>query len=405
MTKVVSYYRNHLINPAAPYEDNGTQNIDYPHYTSTQDMVDDMMPALPVYTLQPTHIQSTATEFVRSFPGTTMFAVKTNPHPVAIAHLYKGGVHSFDVASIEEMRMVRDVAPKSELFFMHTIKSSESIHEAYFEHNVRNFALDHEEELAKILRVTNNADDLNLFVRVALPKNANASIDLSAKFGAAPDLAVDILRACRKVSVKLGVAFHVGTQISDAACYANAIHIVRGIIDNADVRIDCLDIGGGFPVPYEGENVPSVHTCIDVVRTSLRIEGLDEIELFAEPGRALVAQGGVLIVRVEARRGDRLYINDGTYGGLFDAGKWLNTRFPVKAMRMHDTFEGALRPYSLAGPTCDSLDMMEGPFMLPSDIRTGDWIEIRNTGAYSQSIRTNFNGFGASKTVLISPRM
>ncbi len=402
MTKVVSYYRNHLVNSAAPHEDHGTPKIDYPRYASTQEMVDDMMPALPVYALNPDFIRDTGAAFVSAFPGTTMFAVKTNPSPIAIANLYKGGVHSFDVASVEEMRLVRSIAPDAELFFMHTIKSPESIHEAYFEHNVRNFVLDHEEELAKILRITNNADDLNLFVRVTLPKNSNASIDLSAKFGAAPDAAVELLRACRKVSVKLGVAFHVGTQIYDAAAYANALHIVRGIIDNADIRIDRLDIGGGFPVPYEGENVPSIHTCIDVVRTALRVEGLDTLELFAEPGRALVAQGGSLVVRVEARRGDRLYINDGTYGGLFDAGKWLNTRFPVKALRVHGEFEEEqLQPYSLAGPTCDSLDMMEGPFMLPSDMRTGDWIEIKNTGAYSQSIRTNFNGFGASETVLI----
>lgn len=401
MSKIVSYYRNRLVNSAAPKKDNGYYKTLYPKFTSTAAMVEEMQPALPVYTLDARSFEKTAVEFVTTFPGTTMFAVKTNPHPVAIANLHKGGVKAFDVASIEEMRMVREVAPTAELFFMHPIKSQESIHEAYFEHGVRNFVLDHADELAKILRVTNNASDLNLFVRVALPKNANASIDFSSKFGAHPDVAVELLRACRKVSVKLGLAFHVGTQISDAASYANALHVVRGVIDRAAVRVDRLDVGGGFPVPYEGEDVPSIFTCIDVIRTALSVEGLDHMELFAEPGRALVAQSGSLVVRVEARRGNRLYINDGTYGGLFDAGKWLNTRFPVKAIRNGEAFKDDLESYTLAGPTCDSLDMMDGPFMLPSDIREGDWIEILNTGAYSQSIRTNFNGFGASETVLI----
>lgn len=379
----------------------GTDIEQYPYFASTEDMVYARRPALPVYTLNPKQIEDTGAEFVNAFPGKTLFAVKTNPHPIAIANLYKGGVHAFDVASAEEMRLVRKVAPKAELYFMHPIKAPEAIREAYYEHGVRNFVLDHADELAKIIRETNNANDLNLFVRLGLPKNENASIDLSAKFGALPEMAIELLRACRASCVKLGIAFHVGTQISNAAAYANAINIVRSVIERSNVRVDALDIGGGFPVPYEGEDVPSIHTCIDVVRTALQCARLDHMELLAEPGRAMVAQSGSLVVRVEARRGSRLYINDGTYGGLFDAGKWLNTRFPVQAIRAHGVFDETLEAYSLAGPTCDSLDMMEGPFMLPADIREGDWIEIKNTGAYSQSIRTNFNGFGACNLALI----
>lgn len=142
--------------------------------------------------------------------------------------------------------------------------------------------------------------------------------------------------------------------------------------------------------------------CIDVIRTALAHAGLDHMELLAEPGRAIVAQGGTLVVRVELRKGNRLYLNDGTYGGLFDAGSWLNTRFPVRAIRIGETFGADMADFTFAGPTCDSLDMMDGPFRLPADIRMGDWIEIENLGAYSQSMRTNFNGFGACETVLIA---
>lgn len=398
MSKILSYYNNRLNKTSAAHKE-AVQN--FSHYTDARSMIKALQPALPVYTLSPASIQQAGAQFVQAFPGKTMFAVKTNPHPVAIAALYKGGVHAFDVASIEEMRLVREAAPKAELFYMHPVKSPESINEAYFVHGVRNFVLDHEDELHKIMRETHLATDLNLFVRAALPKNANASIDLSAKFGASPEETIALLRKCRNVAARLGLAFHVGTQISDAASYANAISIVRNIIARSNVSVDTLDIGGGFPVPYEGEDVPSITTCIDVIRTALSHAGLDHMELLAEPGRALVAQSGSLVVRVELRRGNRIYINDGTYGGLFDAGALLNTRFPVRAYRLGADMSDQMQDYTLAGPTCDSLDMMDGPYVLPADIRMGDWIEIKNTGAYSQSMRTNFNGFGACDLVLV----
>lgn len=397
MSKIISYSNTRIKHSTA----RKSPAKSFTRFANAQNMVDAKTPALPVYMIDQVGMQDAGAAFVAAFPGTTMFAVKTNPHPLAIEALHKGGVKAFDVASVEEMAIVRSVAPSAEMYFMHPVKSPEAIYEAYFKYGVRNFVLDHEDELYKIMRETNLANDLNLFVRVSLPKNDNASIDLSAKFGATPDEAIDLLRKCRSVAVKLGVAFHVGTQIYDAASYANAVAVVRNVIRRSGVKVDVLDIGGGFPVPYEGEDVPSIYTCIDVIRTALSHAELDDLELLAEPGRVLVAQSGSLVVRVELRRGNRLYINDGTYGGLFDAGAWLNTRFPVKAVRARGGFEGTLEVFTLAGPTCDSLDMMDGPFMLPNDIRTGDWIEIKNTGAYSQSMRTNFNGFGACETVLV----
>lgn len=399
MSQILSFNKDFYTTQTSRHHDTDTEDLAF--FTSTSDMVRALKPALPVYTLSPQTIENKGAEFAQAFPGTTLFAVKTNPHPVVISNLYQGGVHAFDVASLEEIRLVRRFAPKAELYFMHPIKSPESIRTAYYEYGVRHFVLDHKDELAKILQCTHGAKDLNLFVRMALPKNANASIDLSIKFGASPDESGALLQACRNQCVKLGLAFHVGTQISDSASYANAVHIAKSVIEQSNVTVDMLDVGGGFPVAYASENVPSIQSCIDVIRTAIQCEGLQGIELLAEPGRALVAQGGSLVVRVEARRGDRLYINDGTYGGLFDAGQWLNIRFPVQAIRGGGEFCDSLQAYSLAGPTCDSLDMMEGPFMLPTDIREGDWIEIKNTGAYSQSIRTNFNGFGACDTVLL----
>lgn len=374
-----------------------------PHvFDNADDVVRALRPALPTYTLNTTLIEDTAKRFMNNFDGKAAFAVKTNPHPSVIQALCNAGMKAFDVASLPEIELVRSISKTAELLFMHTIKSPESISCAYFDYDVRTFSLDHEDELEKIVENTKGADDLNLFVRIALPKNDQASIDFSSKFGALPADAIPLLQAARKVAKKLGVCFHVGTQTSDAASYGNAINQIKNVIRDCGVEVDALDIGGGFPVPYEGEDVPSIENCLNVVRTALYHAELDDLELIAEPGRCLVAQGGSLIVRVELRKGDLLYLNDGTYGGLFDAGAMLRTAYPVRGIRDNAKFEDALSPLRFTGPTCDSLDMMDGPFMLPADIKTGDWIEIKNTGAYSHALRTNFNGFGESDTVYVS---
>ena len=358
-------------------------------------------PAKPLHVLQPAVIEAAARRFMDAFPGKAMFAVKTNPHESVIAALVKAGVSAFDAASIAEVRLVRAHAPKAEIYFMHPVKTPESIREAYYRYGVRHFVLDCEDELYKIIRETGLATDLKLHVRLALPKNKGATIDLSSKFGATPMETAELLRKCRTVSDKLGLCFHVGTQISDATVFTQALMLAKSVIADSGVKVDMLDVGGGFPVFYTGENVPSIETCMDVIRKGVRKAGLEHMELLAEPGRCLVAEGGKLVARVELRKGNLLYLNDGTYGGLFDAGPLLGTRFPVRAVRGEGVFEGGTMDFRLAGPTCDSLDMMEGPFTLPADIRMGDWIVFENTGAYSQTMRTDFNGFGKCDTILL----
>ncbi len=284
---------------------------------------------------------------------------------------------------------------------MHPVKTPESIREAYSVHGVRDFVLDNQEELYKILRETDLAGDLTLYVRLGLPKNGKAAIDFSIKFGCKPGEAVKLLRACRPVATKVGLCFHVGTQTTDPSVYTRAVSVAGNIIRESGVAVDVLDVGGGFPVSYVGENVAGPGIFIEALKMALDAEGLGRIPLLAEPGRALVAEGGCLIARVELRKGNVLYINDGTYGGLFDAGPMLKTKYPVRAHRPDGVFTGELKAFRFAGPTCDSLDLMEGPFMLPADIKLGDWIEIGNTGAYSRSMRTDFNGFGASDAVCL----
>lgn len=360
-------------------------------------------PVRPLYVIYPDILTQNAVDFCAAFPGLPLYAVKTNPDPSVIQALIAGGLRAFDVASLSEIRLVKSVMPSAELHFMHPVKTPEDIHAAYFEYGVRHFVLDHEEELFKIMRETELAQDLNLTVRLALPKNDSALIDFSSKFGAAFEQALALLEKCRPVSKVLGLSFHVGTQTLQAAQYAKAIAYCAHIIEASGIKVDSLNVGGGFPVPYEGdENVCSVADCAAVIQDALGEYGLDGLRLLAEPGRILTAKGAKLVARVELRKDDLLYINDGVYGGLFDAAKWVGTRYPVSAISCDRKFDGPVQTYRLAGPTCDSLDMMAGPFVLPADIGMGDWIVFENVGAYSQCLRSDFNGFGQADVLFVS---
>jgi len=370
---------------------------------SIDDLVSELKPQHPLYVLRPQALAQAARDFSALFPGDAMYAVKCNPEKAVLQTLYKNGIRSFDVASLEEVRLAAKATPKARLYFMHPVKAPEAIREAYAVHGVRAFVLDTQEELFKILRETDLAHDLELFVRMSLPKNSSAAIDFRTKFGATPEDVALLLQQCRPVAARLGVCFHVGTQTMNPSVYARAINMTAAVIAKSGVRVDALNVGGGFPVPYPGRAAPpSTAQYIKTITGAMKKHGLSGMPLLSEPGRVLVAGSSSLVVRVEQRRDDLLYINDGTYGGLFDAGRWLNFRYPVRLIRPGAVLaHPETQPFRLAGPTCDSLDMMPGPFDLPADVRTGDWIEIGNAGAYSRGMRGNFNGFGKSDIVAL----
>lgn len=371
-------------------------------FTSLKQVVSASKPSRPLYVLYPDLIEATARHFVNVFPGEALYAIKTNPELEVLDAVARGGVQAFDVASLEEIIRVKSRFSQAEIYFMHPIKAPEDIRRAYFDYGVRNFVLDCKEELFKILRETDLAQDLKLFIRLALPKNDSAMIDFSCKFGATRQEAVQLLRETRNVAASLSLSFHVGTQTLDACKYAAAIAYAADVVRESGVRIDSLNVGGGFPVAYEGdEAICTVSDCVREIKDALAKEGWSDMPLLAEPGRVLVARGASLVTRVELRKNDMLYINDGIYGGLFDACAWLGLRYPVKAISCDRAFDGETMDYRMAGPTCDSLDMMEGPFTLPVDIGIGDWVVFENTGAYSVAMRSNFNGFGAYDTVCV----
>ena len=354
-----------------------------------------LRPAQPVTLVRPHAARRAARFFLSKFPGTSMYAVKANPSADLIRTLWDAGLTHYDVASIAEVRLVRETlgtAPK--LCFMHPVKAEEAIAEAYHVHGVRTFSLDCIDELNKILDATGGADDLNLIVRMAVSADG-AAYTLSGKFGVSSDQAPALLMATRQ-AVKdglMGVSFHVGSQCMRPTAYQAAMAQVGRSISRAGVIVDIVDVGGGFPSVYPGMVPPDMSEYADAIHRGFNEMPVSETtELWCEPGRAIVAESSSILARVDLRKGDALYLNDGSYGSLFDAthSRW---PFPTKLVRDGEA-SGELKAFQFYGPTCDSIDHMPGPFWLPADVREGDFIEIGMLGAYGVAMTTGFNGYG-----------
>jgi len=362
-------------------------------------------PSVPMFCLRPAILTQAAERFVGLFPGQVLYAVKCNPEPAVLRALWAGGVRHFDCASAGEVRLVRQMFPDARIHFMHPVKSRPAIREAWEWHGVRDFVLDSMDELAKILTETEgNAGDLGLVVRLALPKGG-AVYDLSGKFGADADEAVRLLRAARAVAGRVGLCFHVGSQCLDPSAWERALALVGEVVERSGVQLDILDVGGGFPVSYPDLTPPPLEDFIAAIAQGLAKLHLPAwTEVWCEPGRALVAPAQSVVVRIEGRRGDHLFINDGIYGSLSDAGV-PGFRFPCRLIRAGEAApSGELVAFSFFGPTCDSADRMKGPFLLPADAREGDWIEIGQLGAYGTCLRTAFNGFDQAVMVEVDDR-
>ena len=367
-------------------------------FKSVEELVNQLRPDKPVYCIRKKSILSASKFFQKNFPGKILYAVKTNPHPEVIKTLLKSGINQFDVASVEEIKAVRKFDQVSKCSFMHTIKSREDISEAYFKYGVKTLALDTKDELIKIIESTSNAKDLELFVRVAV-SNEHAEIDLSKKFGAINSEAAGLLRLVKQHSKKIGLSFHVGSQCMHPISYSKGISEIANIIKKTKIVPDYLNIGGGFPTIYPDLIPPSLESYFDEIKKgleNLKIEKLPEI--ICEPGRALVAESGSTIVRVNLRKKQKLYINDGTYGTLFDAGT-PNIVFPSKMIKDNSNkiISKKLTAFDFYGPTCDSMDYMKGPFLLPNNIKENDYIELGQLGSYGLTFRTQFNGFYSDK--------
>ena len=361
-------------------------------FNTVDELVNTIQPVDPIYCIRPDSIKSACNWFKNIFPGKILYAVKTNPNESVIKHIGESGIDKFDVASINEIKLIRKIFPKAHTCYMNSIKSREHIKEAYFNYNIRDFALDTKEELQKIIEATDNAKDLTLYVRVSI-SNEHAEIDLSQKFGALPSEALGLLRLAKAHAKKVGLSFHVGSQCMHPISYAKGIREIGNIIKKTKIIPDIINVGGGFPSIYPDLQPQPLENYISEIKKAFNDLRLDnQPELLCEPGRALVAECGSTIVRVVLRKKQKLYINDGTYGSLFDAGV-LNFVFPTRMIANGRIASKKLTSYSLYGPTCDSSDYMKGPFVLPNNLKEGDYIEVGQLGAYSLAFRTKFNGY------------
>jgi len=361
-------------------------------FKSVDELISQLQPDKAVYCIRKKSIQVASKFFQEKFPGKILYAVKTNPNKEVLKTIIQSGIKQFDVASVEEIKTIKQIDPNLNCSYMHTVKSRKNISEAYFNYGIKDFSLDTKEELIKILESTNHAKDLNLFVRVAV-SNEHAEIDLSKKFGALTSEAMGLLRLAKVNSKKVGLSFHVGSQCMHPISYAKGISEIGNIIKRTRIVPDYINVGGGFPTIYPDLVPQSMESYFEEIKNSLSKLKLEKMpEIICEPGRAIVAESGSTIVKVNLRKKQKLYINDGTYGTLFDGGV-PNIVYPTRLLTNGRVISKKLTSFDFYGPTCDSMDYMKGPFLLPNNIKENDYIELGQLGAYGLTFRTQFNGF------------
>ncbi|PTW58834.1 ornithine decarboxylase [Breoghania corrubedonensis] len=374
-------------------------------YESAREMALALRPDQPVYCFHPQVLAADAKAFIQAFPGKTAYAVKTNGEPFVLKALAGVGIDCFDVASPAEFAAVRAVAPKAEMLYMHPVKAQSDIRLALETYRIRTLSLDHEDEVAKILRIVRALDldpgDITLFVRIAT--KGHAAYELSKKFGAAPGHAVELLQRIDRIGFKCGLCFHVGSQIEEAETYERALASADWVRSRAGVDLVGLDVGGGFPATYghdprrKAPQVPTTAELIGQLKSDLEEWGFSDMPIVAEPGRAICARSISLVVRVLLKKGRRLYINDGIWASLSDSWTGKITlparHIPDPARKRRAGDADKIVPFKVCGATCDSVDILSRPFWLPETVDTGDWIEIGHIGAYSLALRTHFNGF------------
>ena len=361
-------------------------------FKSVEDLINQLKPNDPVYCIRKQPIFNASKFFQKEFPGKILYAVKTNPNEEVLKTIIESGINQFDVASIKEIETIKKLNKYAKCSYMHTVKSRENIKEAYFKYGIKTFALDSKDELIKIIETTNYAKDLELFVRVSV-SNEHAEIDLSKKFGVVSSEATGLFRLTKQYSKKIGISFHVGSQCMHPISYTKGIEEIGKIIKKTKIIPDYINVGGGFPTIYPDLISQPMLNYFNEIKSGLNKLKLDKMpEVICEPGRAIVAESGSTIVRVILRKKQKLFINDGTYGTLFDAGV-PNIVYPSKLITQNRIISKKMTAFDFYGPTCDSLDYMKGPFLLPNNVKEGDYIELGQLGAYGLTFRTEFNGF------------
>ena len=369
-----------------------------PRFASSLKAIESLKPTEPLYLVHPDAFAAAARQFLDGFSGDVLYALKANPHPIAIMQLWNAGIRHFDTASLGEIEAVKSLLPEAICHFMAPVRLPGQAKAAFEKYGVTDYVVDSDSELDKLLAETGQPAKLRIFVRL-VASLGGALLELSSKYGCHPEEAARLLKRVKASGAAPCLTFHVGSQCLSPFSYSQAIEIAQQTVRLAGVDIAALDIGGGFPTTYAGQEPPPYHWYFDMIRTALENFSVKNLPVMCEPGRALVGQGISLATQVVMRRGDRLYLNDGIYGSFdeqrfagFDAnyppsGITLDARGKARAL------SGEKRPFRAYGPTCDSADVLPRPVMLPDSIATGDFVLFDAMGAYTVSSRSAFNGY------------
>lgn len=374
-----------------------------PAYRTASDLIAQQQPHDPILCFSADNLHDQIERFQRSFPGSVTYAVKANHSNRVINEFGRNGVETFDVASIQEMQLVRALIPNAKFHYHNPVKSRREIALAYEIYGVRQFAVDDEVELAKIKDIC-TPEETTLAIRFRLD-GTSAVHDFSTKFGATPAKATELLKAANAAGFTCALTFHPGSQCYDPHAYARHIKAAAQIAKKANVDLASLNVGGGFPAAYEGDRLPPLKDYFSVIEAaaSKHFSGNPPL-LECEPGRAIVASCMSLLVPVKHVRAEEreVFLQDGIYGTLME--------FSQTSLRPAVTWhrQGESAPtdkgegFKIYGPTCDPMDRLPGQYRLPSDIQEGDYLEFASMGAYSIATATRFNGYGDVQIVPVT---
>jgi ornithine decarboxylase len=371
-----------------------------PRFSNVDTVVSNLRPAEPVFCINAAELRKNVARF-QSFPGRVLYAVKCNPHPFILETLFDAGIRDFDVASIQEIELIESLFGKAAgMFFNNPAKTRPSIRSASHSYGLRFYTVDHATELHKVLGEAKRDTDLVIAVRLS-NSSRNARYALSRKFGASPDVAIELLQEVNQAGVSTGLSFHVGSQCLAPEAFSEALETCRQVIRRAGVPIHVLNVGGGFPAPYPGDNPSALdHYFAAIIYGYQSLQLPTSCLLFCEPGRSLVATAASVLTQVLLRKDQAIYLNDGIFGNLQELRHPKEHRF-VRLIRPGHPTSNNLIPFRVFGPTCDSDDVLGAPLMLPIDVAEGDWVEIQMMGAYSSAMQTSFNGFSVKQIALI----
>jgi ornithine decarboxylase len=367
-------------------------------FPSVVELIKAETPEQPVICILPERLRKQVKLFADGFPGKVLYPVKTNHDNDVLKVLWQSGVRDFDTASIGEIRQVKGLFPDAKCYFNHPVKPVSAIREAYEKFGIADYVIDHVGEFEKLKLIVPPGRDIILQIRLA-PHNPDAEIEFSEKFGAEENEAVELLKMADAAGYSVAVSFHTGWQTTNANAYNEAIKLATKVLDGAVVEPKYLNMGGGFPSHFKTVPLAQYFEAISASRQDMG--AWSQVPFYCEPGSATVTYGQGVLIRVELRKDEALYFNDGIYGALAEL-PCLKTMPPHGAYSADGEINGPFKSFTAFGPTCDSGDVVPLKFELPATIKTGDWVYIENLGAYSNALITSFNGFDTHEKVFLT---